>query len=77
MSIQELSMTNNQKKTLQKVINNENILILEENGDIVINVSAYVAFKNNMSIKSSELAPIEALIGEETLDFSAEYFVIS
>jgi len=77
MSIQELSMTNNQKKALQKAISNEEILIQEENGDLVIKVSAYLNFKNDFNEKKSEPAPLEALISEDELDFSAEYFVIT
>jgi len=77
MSIQELSMTNNQKKALQKAISSEAILIQEERGDLVINVSAYLDFKNDFNQKKSEPAPLEAIISEDELDFTAEYFVIT
>ena len=77
MSIQELTMTNNQKKALLRAIKNENILIQEENGDLVINVSAYLDFKNDFLAKKAEPAPLEVLIPEEELDFTAEYFVIT
>ena len=77
MSIQDISITNNQKKSLLKAIKDPQILVQEENGDLVVNVQAYIALKNNIAYKNTGAEPIEELLGSDTLDFSAEYFVFS
>jgi len=77
MSIQDISITNNQKKSLLKAIKDKQILIQEENGDLVVNVAAYQALKNNIAYKNTGAEPIEEVIGEDVLDFDAEYFVFS
>ena len=77
MSIQDISITNNQKKLLLKAIKDTQILVQEENGDLVVNVAAYLALKNNIAYKSTGAEPIEEVIGHDELDFDAEYFVFS
>lgn len=72
MSIQEIAVSNNQKKHLLKAINNEAVMYQEENGDLVVDVDSYLDF-----IKDAESGPIEAIIGDDVLDFDAEYFVFS
>ena len=75
MRIQDISITNNQKKLLIKAIIDPQILVQEENGELVINVKAYLALKNNIAHKNTGTEPIEEIIGFDELDFEAEYFV--
>jgi len=77
MSIQDISITNNQKKSLVKAIKDPQILVQEENGDLIVNVKAYLALKNNIAHKNTGAEPIEEIVGDDTLDFEAEYFVFS
>ena len=72
MNIQDFTLSNNQKKKIQKAINDDAVLFQEENGDLVVNVAAYVIYK-----KGIKIPPIEAVVGEDSLDFDAEYFVFS
>jgi len=72
MSIQEIAVSNNQKKQLLKAIKKDEVLFQEDNGDLVVSVAAYVIFK-----KEADPGPLEAIMGEDTLDFNAEYFVFS
>jgi len=72
MSIQEIAVSNNQKKQLLKAINKDEVLFQEDNGDLVVSVAANLNFK-----KEADPGPLEAIIGEDTLDFNAEYFVFS
>ncbi len=46
MSIQETDLSNNQKKKLKKVIQDNKVLQLDDNGNIVVNVQAYKHFKD-------------------------------
>lgn len=77
MRIQDISITNNQKKSLLKAVKDSQILVQEENGDLIVNVKAYLALKNNMANKNTGTEPIEEIIGSDELDFEAEYFVFS
>lgn len=72
MSIQEIALSHNQKKKLLKAIDDENIIFKDDNGDVVVNVEAYANLKQ---LTGSEL--IEAIIGDETLDFDSQYFIFS
>ena len=73
MSIQEASVTNNQKKRLLKAITNEEILFQEDNGDLVLNVAAY-----NISKKSLDSTPVELVMEDDNfLDKDAEFCVFS
>ena len=72
MSVQEIAVSNRQRKKLLKAVPDESVLIQEENGDLVVSVAAYQTFKQKLTP-----APIEAIIGDDTLDFTAEYFVFS
>jgi hypothetical protein len=77
MRIQDISITNNQKKLIIKAIKDPQILAQEEDGELIINVKAYLAFKNNVAYKNTGAEPIEEIIGSVELDFEAEYFVFS
>lgn len=72
MSVQEIALSHNQRKKLLKAITDENILFEEENGDIVMSVEGYKAFKVN-----KHPAPIENIIGDNLLDDNAEFIVFS
>lgn len=70
MSIQEILLSNSQKKKLLKIPQIDTVLFEDDNGELVINAEAYLVFK-----KSMRPAPIEQIIGDEVLDFDSEYFV--
>ncbi len=72
MSIQEISVSNSQKKKLQKAIDSDQVLIQEENGDLVMLVTAYIKFKAGKTP-----APVEEIIGEDLLDLTVDYIVFS
>lgn len=70
MSIQEIAISNSQKKNLLKLTELEEVLFQDENGDLVVNVSAYKTLKDNL-----ESVSIESVIAENKLDYSVSYFV--
>lgn len=72
MSIQEISVTNNQKKQLNKAIQNESVLFQDDNQDLVVNVAAYIQYRDGLN---SDVAPIEDIVGQDNLNFDAEFFV--
>lgn len=74
MSIQELSITNNQRKLLLRKIADESVLFVDDNDDIVVNVAAYIAYRNALK---KEATPLEDAIGADMLDFEHEFFVFS
>lgn len=71
MTLQFIDISHNKAKKLIKAITDDTVLI-EEEGDVVVKVSAYEALKAETATQ-----PIEDIIGEEVLDFTAEYFVFS
>jgi len=73
MSIQEISVSNNQKKSLLKAVKDEQVLFQDDNGDLVVNVEAYEEWKE---LKGKGGDPIEEIVGE-ALDYDSEYFVFS
>ncbi len=82
MSIQEVSVANNQKKRLLKVIKDPAVLFSEDNGDLVVNAAAYEALKKELAVAKVakphlNAKPIEEIVGDDVLDFSHEYFVFS
>jgi len=72
MSIQEISVSNNQRKKLSNFCQDESIVQIDDNGDVIVNVAAYKALK-----KSSKSSPIEDIIDAQSLDFSSEFFLFS
>ncbi len=72
MSIQEIALSQNQKKKLLKSIGDESIAFKDDNGDIVVNVKAYSDLKQD-----SDSAPIEEIIDDVSLDFDSQYFLFS
>ncbi|MAC47819.1 hypothetical protein [Oceanospirillum beijerinckii] len=72
MSLQEISVSNTQKKKLQKAILDESVLVQEDDGDLVVHVAAYLDYKAGTRTK-----PLEEIVGEDELDLSAEFIVLS
>ncbi|MEY8205641.1 MAG: hypothetical protein RPR40_11290 [Bermanella sp.] len=82
MSIQEVAIANNQKKRLLSVVKDEAVLFQDENGELVVNVAHYKAFKKELVVlktmkKGVDITPIETIVGAGVLNFDAEYFVFS
>ncbi len=71
MSLQDLYIANNQRKRLLKAVADEELLQLDE-GALVLNVAAYLGFK-----ALSGESPIEEILGDVELDYSAEYIVFN
>lgn len=74
MSIQEIPITNNQKKQLIKTVKDDSVLFQDDNQDLVVNVAAYVNYRDNLK---SDAKPIEDIIGADNLNFDSEFFVFS
>lgn len=72
MSLQEISVSNTQKKKLQKAIRDESVLIQEDNGDLVVHVAAYLDYK-----AGTRSEPLEEILNEDELDLNAEFIVLS
>jgi ASC-1-like (ASCH) protein len=72
MSIQTISLSNNQKKQLRNSSKLDSVLFIDDNDDLVVNVAAYETLK-----QSTNPAPIEAIVGDDVLDFQVEYFVFN
>ena len=72
MNIQDLTISNSQKKKLLKLVELEDVLFQDDNGDLVVNVSAYLALKDDIKPIS-----IVSVIDESKLDYSVSYFVFS
>lgn len=72
MSIQEATLSHNQKKKLLKAIKDESVLFQEDNGDIVINVAAYLSLKEDTGS-----APLEEIVGDELMDLKMQYIIFS
>jgi len=72
MHIQEISVSNNQRKKLTLCVNDQNIIQTEDNGDVIVNVEAYQAYK-----KAQKKSPIEDILDDQDLDFSCEFIVFS
>jgi len=70
MHIQEISVSNNQRKKLSQCVSDQNILQVEENGDIIVKVETYLAYK-----KAQNKSPIEDILDDQTLDVSCEFIV--
>ena len=72
MSIQDIAVSNGQKKSLLKAIADDSIAVHEDEGDMVINVQAYLA-------KYPKLAesPVFQIVENEKFDTEAEYWVFS
>jgi len=72
MKIQEIAITGNQKKKIQKAIKGEAVIFEDENGDLIINVDGYLDLKDE---KGKE--PLEEILAEEVLDYDVDFFVLN
>lgn len=71
MNIQEINVTNNQKKAIIKAFKKrKSVYIEEENGDLVVSVDAYEDYLDEI-----DKEPIEEILGDVFLDYGAEYFI--
>lgn len=72
MSVQEISVTNNQKKHLLKDIKKASIIFQEDNADVVLNVEAYLEFMDD-----KDKDPVTEILGEGVVDLDNEYIIFS
>lgn len=72
MTIQDISVSNNQKKKILRDITDADIIFQDDNGDLVIQVAAYQTWQ-----QETGQSPLQNILGDDMLDFSAEYFVFS
>ena len=72
MKIQDLAVSNNLKKKVMTTLADDTLYMQEENGDLVINVAAYLARKTN-----SKTVTLEDILGKDLLDLDADYIVLS
>ena len=71
MTIQDISISNNQRKSLIKALpGDESVLIESEEGELVVSVADYSEFK-----LAKNKTPVEIIIGDDILDDDAEYWV--
>ena len=69
MSLQDIHIANNQRKRLLKTIVDEKLLQQDEDV-LVLDVAAYLNYKT-----LSGESPVEEIVGDIELDYSAEYIV--
>jgi len=67
MSLQDIHITNNQRKKLLKVMVDEELLQQDE-GALVLNMVAYLEYK-----ELSGESPVEDIVVDIELDYGAEY----
>ncbi|MDX1397482.1 MAG: hypothetical protein R3204_03010 [Oceanospirillum sp.] len=72
MSIQEIAVSNSQKKKIQTAIKDESVLIVDDNGDLAVQSITYDLYKQN-----SNSTPLEDILGDDVLSPDAEYYVFS
>jgi hypothetical protein len=71
MSVQEISVTNNQKKAIKSAFKKRKSVYMEEdNGDLIIEFAAYEDYMDE-----NDKTPIEDVIGEGILTYDAEFLV--
>jgi hypothetical protein len=72
MDVQEIAVSNSQRKKLLKAVRDDSVLFQDENGDVVVSVAAYMVFK-----EGRDPDPLEAIVGDGVLDFKASYFIFN
>lgn len=70
MSIQDISISNNQHKKLIKAVTDTSILVEGDNGELIVNVAEYM---NSKLAKKDKV--IELIMADEALDPEAQYWV--
>ncbi|MGK0440845.1 MAG: hypothetical protein ACJA0N_000640 [Pseudohongiellaceae bacterium] len=71
MSLQDICIPNNQRKRLRKAVADEKLLQQDEDA-LVLNVTAYLNYK-----ALSGESPVEEIVGDIELDYSAEYIIFN
>jgi len=69
--LEEINASHHQRKKLIKAIPSEHVLIVEDNGDVVINVKAY-----REQVKETGQDPLKVLLGIDQLADDLEYLVV-
>lgn len=72
MSVQDIALSHNLRKKLRKAITDDSILFEDDNGDLILSMTAYREFS---AITNS--SAIEELIGHDVLNNDAEFIVFS
>ena len=72
MTIQDIEVSNNIRKKIVTAVRDDSVIVVEENGDVIVSVEAYNAFA-----KRIKRSPLVEILGDESLDFSVEYFVFN
>jgi hypothetical protein len=72
MNIKEISITSNLRKKIQKAVKNTSIIFEDENGDIVVNVTAYTE-----NTAHTGRFPLEDILGEDALDYDVEFWIFN
>lgn len=70
MSIQDITISNNQHKKLIKAVPDDRILVEGDDRELIVNVSEYKASK-----LATKRKIIELIMGDEVLDPTAQYWV--
>jgi hypothetical protein len=69
--IQEISVTNNQKKAIITALKRrKSAYMVDENGDLMVEIEAYEDFMDEF-----DRSPIEDLLGDDVLDYTQEFWV--
>lgn len=72
MTIQDIEVSNNIRKKITTALREDGLFIIEDNGDVIVSVEAY-----NVFAKRIKRSPLIEILGDDTLDFSAQYFVFN
>ncbi len=70
MNIKDIAISNNKKKQILSAVTDNSVIIQEENGDLVVDTKAYLAFKEEKG-----KAPIEEILEMGALEEQADYVV--
>jgi hypothetical protein len=68
--MQEIAVTNNQKKKILRAIRDQDVVFQDENGDVIVSVAAYIAYK-----EATEEQPLEDLLDDQELADNTEFLV--
>lgn len=70
MSIQDIAVSHNVRKKLLQAVKDETVLFQDDDGAVVVNVEGYAALKADTGTE-----PLEDVLGDVSLDMTAQYFV--
>lgn len=69
--LKEINVSHHQKKKIIKAIHDDKVMLVEDNGDVVINVSAYPDF-----VERSGADPLKTILAIDAFENDLEYLVI-